>query len=167
MKPVGYFIENLQLQEHPEGGYFKETYRAAGQVLKEHLPFGFGGNRSFSTSIYYLLEGTDFSAFHRIKSDELWHFYYGCALDIYVIYPEGGFKVFRLGPDLENGESFQVVVEAGAWFASQPVDRNSYSLVGCTVSPGFDFNDFELASAKNLLQLLPHEEKLINRLCRK
>src|SRR5215213_3407801 len=124
-----YFIKHLQLQRHPEGGYFKETYRSAGIIPSQSLP-EFNGDRHFSTAIYFLLEQGDFSAFHRIKSDECWHFYDGGTLLIHVL-RNGEYVCTRLGKDISNGEVVQFVVPAGAWFASEPAADTSFALVGC------------------------------------
>src|SRR5688572_1735873 len=127
-------ITQYQLQAHPEGGYYRETYRSNEIIPVVSLPPRFKGQRHFSTAIYFLLEGQQFSAFHRIQSDECWHFYAGVGLAIYILYPDGRGEIMRLGDDLENGYSFQQVVPAGCWFASKPVDENGFSFVGCTVA---------------------------------
>lgn len=160
--PAAYWIEKYQMQPHPEGGYFVETYRAAEQIPHAALPNRFGGSRAFSTAIYFLLEGHHFSALHRIQADEVWHFYAGDPLEVFVIYPESGaLDIIRLGPDPEADEVFQAVVPAGAWFGSRPVAGAVYSLVGCTVAPGFDFADFELAEREKLLAAFPHHKLVI------
>lgn len=151
---------------HPEGGWFKETYRSGLVIPTNDLPGGFAGDRNCSTAIYFLLTGSNFSAFHRIKSDELWHFYAGDALNVYVITETGKLEIIRLGNDLEKGEVFQTVVKAGCWFASQPADENTFSLVGCTVAPGFDFNDFELAKREDLIKDFPQHKTVIEKYCR-
>ncbi len=161
-----YFVGKFQMQLHPEGGWFKETYRSDEIILKEHLPNRFSDGRSFCTAIYFLLEGKQFSSFHRIKSDEMWHFYAGDALDVFVIDEEGKLEVIKIGSDLENGEKFQHVVKAGCWFASQPAKEHSFSLVGCTVAPGFDFEDFELAKANVLAKEFPQHKTIIRKLCK-
>ncbi len=151
---------------HPEGGYYKETYRSVELIPSEALPPRFPGARSLSTAILFLLEAGQFSAFHRIQSDEVWHFYSGGALDIYEIRHDGLLSVTRMGCRSEQGEVFQHMVPAGAWFASRPAPESAFSLVGCTVSPGFDFADFELAQADVLAQAYPSHEKTIRTLCR-
>jgi hypothetical protein len=159
-------INHYNLLPHPEGGFFRQTYAAAEQISKEALPERFEGSRSFSTAIYFLLPFGNFSAFHRIKSDEVWHFYEGCALHIHVIHPNGDYECLKLGSDMINGESYQLVVPANAWFASEPVgDAGSFALVGCTVAPGFDFEDFELAEVAALTNQFPKHKELIRRLC--
>lgn len=159
-------IEQYQLQPHPEGGYYKRTYASDELMNAAALPERFAGDRYFSTAIYFLLEGKQFSAFHRIQSDELWHFYTGTGLHIYVIHPDGGTELLKLGNDISNGYSFQHVVKAGCWFASKPVTENGFVFVGCTVAPGFDFADFEMAEKQELLNLFPQHEEWIQVLCR-
>jgi predicted cupin superfamily sugar epimerase len=160
-------ISHYNLLPHPEGGFFRQTYAATELIFKEALPERFEGDRSFSTAIYFLLPYGSFSAFHRIKSDEVWHFYEGCPLNIHVIHPNGDYECMKLGSNLNNGESYQLVVPANAWFASEPVgDPGSFALVGCTVAPGFDFSDFELAEAAVLINQFPLHQQLISRLCR-
>jgi predicted cupin superfamily sugar epimerase len=159
-------ISFYDLQPHPEGGFYKEAYRSAETIAEKSLPERFTGDRSFSTAIYFLLETGNFSAFHRINSDELWHFYSGIALNIYVIDINGKLELIRLGNNISNGEVFQAIVPAGCWFASEPSDRNGFSFVGCTVAPGFDFADFELARKEKLFNAFPQHEELISRLCR-
>lgn len=167
MKPASYWIDKYQLTEHPEGGYYAETYRASEKIADHALPNRFGGDRSFSTGIYFLLESHNFSAFHRIQSDEMWHFYAGEVLEIFVIDSETReMQVIRLGNDPEKGETFQAVVPAGAWFGSRPAAGSAYSLVGCTVAPGFDFQDFEMAERDALTTIYPEHSGLIRELTR-
>lgn len=159
-------IQQLALQPHPEGGYYAETYRSSEQIAHEALPGRFGGVRVFSTAIYYLLEKGNFSAFHRIKSDECWHFYAGGKLLVHILLPNGRLETVAIGSNIAAGERFQYVVPAGCWFAAEPAPDTSWSLTGCTVAPGFDFADFEMARAADLIARYPKEEKLIKRLCR-
>jgi predicted cupin superfamily sugar epimerase len=159
-------VEKLKLLPHPEGGWYRETYRSSDSFAGNNLPLGFEGVRSFSTAIYFLLEKGNFSAFHRIKSDECWHFYSGQSLDIFIIHPNGIFETISLGPEIEREEQFQFVVPANTWFASRPSEKSEYCLVGCTVAPGFDFNDFELANADALCKEFPQHEQIIKSLCR-
>lgn len=154
------------MQPHPEGGWYKETYRSAETVRGEGLPNRFAGARSFSTAIFFLLEGQQISAFHRIKSDEVWHFYYGECLQIYIIDETAQLHIIKLGSNFENGEVFQAVVRAGCWFASAPASPNSFALVGCTVAPGFDFADFEMAEQEALLREFPQHAETILKLTR-
>jgi len=214
-----YWIEKLGLEPHPEGGYFRQTYKAelrvvsvdrenpqpvqshppaenagrVGQPDRERNPHPkiakgailewgtqeFGGTRTASTAIYFLLEGENFSAFHRLRSDEMWHFYAGSALVVHVIDAAGEYSSIRLGNCSTRGEVFQAVVKAGCWFASE-ISRDShvsqrrrdtghptYALVGCTVAPGFEFEDFELARPEELVGKFPEHRELIERLTRK
>jgi len=135
-------VDLFDLQPHPEGGYFKEFYRSPDDIL---LP-QFSGPRSCATSIYFLLEQGQFSALHRIKSDEVWHFYLGDPLEIVEIDPSGEWKSTILGHQITLGQQLSYVVKAGNWFGSRPLQGSAYSLVGCSVSPGFDFQDFEMPS---------------------
>lgn len=166
MITIEQLVDFYQLQPHPEGGFYKETYRSKESISHPGLPERFKGERSFSTAIYFLLPAGHFSAFHRIKSDELWHFYAGVALNIYVINVEGTLTLINLGADILNGETMQAIVPAGCWFASRPAKSTGYCFAGCTVSPGFDFSDFELAKAEELTQRYPQHKELINSLCR-
>ncbi|OYZ02599.1 MAG: hypothetical protein B7Y37_02085 [Sphingobacteriia bacterium 28-36-52] len=157
-------IQFYQLLPHPEGGYYKETYRSSGWIPADSLPEKFNGKRNYSTAIYFLLEENSFSAFHRIQSDECWHFYTGDAVDIHVLHTNGNYELIKLGSNIEMGEQYQAIVPAGAWFASKT--NGQYSLVGCTVSPGFDFADFELAKAAELALQFPKQLALIQHFCR-
>jgi len=166
MQTVNQLVQLYQLLPHPEGGYYKETYRSGVMVNKNALPDSFTSDKSVSTAIYFLLEKGNFSAFHRIKSDECWHFYAGETLHIYVISPEGIFSTIKLGSNFEAGEVFQAVVPAHSWFASEPAPNSNFSFVGCTVAPGFDFEDFEMAKAAALSTIFPAHAEMIERLCR-
>jgi uncharacterized protein len=152
------------MQAHPEGGYFAETYRSAEKIPHHALPNRFKSDRSFSTGIYFLLESHHISALHRIESDEMWHFYAGCPLNVYTIDSEGVLKIIRLGNNPDNGEVFQAVVPAGVWFGSKPAVPNSYSFVGCTVAPGFDFEDFEMKTRTELLAMFPQHQAIVEML---
>lgn len=159
-------IQTLELQKHPEGGWFRETYRSEATVHQNALPDGFSGNRRLSTAIYFLIEENNFSAFHRIKSDEVWHFYLGDALNVHIIWPTGLLETIRLGSQMQAGERLQYMVPANVWFASEPAEGSTYSLVGCTVSPGFDFEDFEMAQRDELIHQFPQHQDIIKRLTR-
>lgn len=161
MKSAEYWIDKLGLLSHPEGGYFIEVYRSKGSIFQNSLPKEFNGDRSYSTSIYFLLKEGQKSAFHRIKSDELWHFYDGDPVIIYVINAEGNLYEMKLGLDPDKGYFPQVTIPANSWFAAKTL--GSFTLAGCTVSPGFDFNDFELADKKALKLEFPEHGALINK----
>lgn len=161
-----YWIEKLRLEAHPEGGYFRQTYRSEMMISREALPAGFTGARAASTAIYFLLEGENFSAFHRLRSDEVWHFYAGSPLVVDVIDTERRHSSVLLGSDFEAGQVFQAVVRAGCWFASHVADWKSWAVVGCTVAPGFDFADFEMGKREELVREYPGHREVIERLTR-
>jgi hypothetical protein len=163
---AAFWINHLRLMPHPEGGYYRQTYSSEASLSRSCLPPGFTGSRAASTAIYFLLEGGDFSAFHRIRSDELWHFYIGDPLEILILGEHAALEIVRLGPGLNSGESFQAVVLAGRWFASRVAAGGSFAVVGCTVSPGFHFDDFELARREKLISLYPRHASLIQELTR-
>jgi predicted cupin superfamily sugar epimerase len=160
------WIERLQLRRHPEGGYFRESYRAGEGVAAAHLPARFGGDRAFSTAIYFLLEGEDFSALHTLKQDEVWHFYAGSSVTIHVIDPDGGHAALRLGRNVAAGEEPQAVVRAGWLMGAVVGEPRSYALVGCTTAPGFDFADWHLPTREELCARFPQHAELIGRLTR-
>jgi uncharacterized protein len=201
-----YWIEKLRLEPHPEGGYFRQTYKSglliapadshpvaqnATRVGQPEIPHesqnphpvariatwaGHPALRAASTAIYFLLEGDNFSAFHRLRSDEMWHFYAGSPLLVHVIDAGGEYSSILLGNDPDADQVFQAVVKTGCWFASEiarnshfsqnrgEVGRPSWALVGCTVAPGFEFEDFELAKREELARRFPRHRELIERL---
>jgi hypothetical protein len=160
------WISALGLIPHPEGGFYRETYRSTETIEPPHLPARFGGRRVYSTAIYFLLPGDQISALHRIKSDEVWHFYAGSRLTLTLIHPDGRLEERRLGGDAEREESFQAVVPAGCWYGAAVDDPHAWALVGGTVAPGFDFTDFELADRATLLACFPQHREAILRLTR-
>jgi len=155
-------FRRLGMTAHPEGGAFAEIYRSGLEIS----PAGFDGPRSASTSIYFLLGQGEFSAFHRIKSDEGWHFYLGGPLRIVEIDEEGNLVETTLGQDLAAGHKLTHVVRWGRWFASCPAEGSVYALVGCTVAPGFDFRDFEMADRDELTAHFPRHREVIASLTR-
>lgn len=159
-------IEHFELTPHPEGGWYRESYKSDELIALDALPARFRGDRLFSTAIYFLLEEGNFSTFHRIKSDECWHFYAGGPLLIYTILPDDSLTIIELGNEPTKGQYFQHVVPAGCWFASRPSPGTAFSFVGCTVAPGFDFADFEIARRQQLLERYPQHGPLILELCR-
>lgn len=161
MKTAAYWVEKLELEKHPEGGWYREIYLSEDIVPQTGLPSSFRGERSFATSIYYLLEGTDFSAFHRIKSDEIWHYYAGTsAIEIFSL-EKGKLKKYLVGDDPESGQTFQVIIPKNTWFAARLVNREGYALAGCTVSPGFHFEDFELADGRLLKEFPDLKDEIV------
>jgi uncharacterized protein len=188
-----YWIEKLGLKVHPEGGYFRQTYKSELRIAPEAsgraqaVVKGAGrteqprlhGSRAASTGIYFLLEGKNFSAFHRLRSDEMWHFYAGSPLVVHVLDPAGEYSSILLGGDPEAGQVFQAIVRAGCWFAAKlaqdphfspnplEVECRPYALVGCTVAPGFEFEDFELARREDLEAKYPGQKEMIQKLTRR
>ncbi|MBK7175363.1 MAG: cupin domain-containing protein [Bacteroidales bacterium] len=148
-KQASDLIEHLSLNSHPEGGWFREIYRSAETIESDALPSRFQQPHSISTSIYYLLQDYDYSAFHRIKSDEIWHFYLGSPVKLYIL-KDGLLELILLGDNPAAGHVFQAVVPYGCWFAAEVSIPESFALMGCTVSPGFEFSDFEMASFQDL-----------------
>lgn len=146
------------LRPHPEGGCYRETYRAAGTSA---APFG---RRSYSTAVCFLLRRGEVSLLHRLKADEVWHFYDGGPLTVAEIAPDGAVRETAMGRDAAAGQEFQHVVPAGSWFGAFPSEGTVFSFVGCTVAPGFEFADFELADRAALLREFPAAKDLITRL---
>lgn len=165
IKNAAYYIQKLDLTQHVEGGSFKETYRSGWIMNAKSLTDAFSGPRNASTAIYFLLQHGEFSAFHKIASDELWHFYKGSTLTIYEIETNGNLITHKLGSDLDKGETFQCVIKAGNWFGSRCEISNGFSLAGCTVAPGFDFADFVLADKEQLIAQYPIHTMLIESMC--
>jgi uncharacterized protein len=163
---ASYWIKKLDLQPHPEGGYFRQTYKSDLTIAREGLPGEFGGSRAAATAIYFLLTGENFSAFHRLRSDETWHFYAGAPVMVHVMEPGGSYSMVLLGSDAQAGQSFQAVVRAGCWFASHVEDWKSWALVGCTVAPGFEFEDFEMGKRVALQRDFPDQSRVIQKLTR-
>lgn len=161
------WIQHLQLNRHVEGGWYSEVYRSPLILSAAQLSPAFNEARSASTHIYFLLEKENFSAFHRIKSDEIWHFYSGDPLVVYEIEASGELKEHLLGNDPSAGQSLCCVIKANNWFASKVAVGGEYGLAGCTVAPGFDFADFELAEKEKLQKEFPQHKELIGVLCRK
>ena len=155
-------IDRYGLQPHPEGGFYARTYCSDTNFPGDPLSDPFPAGRPWSTAILYLLEAGDFAAFHRIKSDELWHFHEGGPIEILIFQNSDSIEIIRLGP----GHRMQAVVPAGCWFAARPTHGTEYALVGCTVSPGFRFEDHEMLKASELVAPFPLNAALIQSLCR-
>jgi predicted cupin superfamily sugar epimerase len=174
MQTAQHWIKHLKLQPHPEGGYYKEVFRSEKEVLRADTANSgapsatFGANPGIAkqacTSIYYLLEGEDFSGFHRLASDELWYFHKGEPLNIHVIDQQGIHTTVELS-DSPTG-NLQAVIPPNTWFASEVPSRNGFSLVSCAVAPGFDFAEFEMAKKEELIRQYPQHQALLGRLCR-
>ena len=160
------YVQALQMQAHPEGGFYRESYRSPQLMDVTGPEDGSVVQRHVSTGIYFLLEQGNFSAFHQIRSDEMWHFYDGQALEVLEITPVGELRCTRLGPNVLQGEVFQHVVPAHTWFASRVAVGGDFALVGCTVAPGFDFADFCLANRAALSAAFPQHRQTIHELTR-
>lgn len=159
-------VERLKLVPHPEGGYFREVYRSTARVDHPGLPDGERRERSAGTLIYFLLSGDDFSAFHRVRwSDEIWHLYAGGPLELFVIDENGRLERRELTTNLTHGEP-TTLIPAGAWQSARLAAGAAWALGGCTVSPGFDYQDFEMPSAAALLERYPEHAATIRRLTR-
>ena len=158
-----YWIEKLGLIKHPEGGWYKEVYKSDEIIKKEHLHERFSGSRHCSTSIYFLLSSGNISAFHRIRSDETWHYYKGSAITIHMIDTSGNYSSVKMGRNTEKGEVFQFTVPHSTWFAAEVNKPDSFALVGCTVSPGFHFDDFEIGERKKLIEMFPKHKEIITK----
>jgi predicted cupin superfamily sugar epimerase len=159
-------VERFELVPHPEGGYFREVYRSAMKLDHPGVPAGQRADRSAGTLIYFLLAGDDFSAFHRVRfSDEIWHLYAGGPLELFVIDEDGALGQRLLTTDLNQGEP-TTIVPAGHWQSARLAEGASWALGGCTVSPGFDYEDFEMPPAAELLELYPEHSATISALTR-
>lgn len=156
-------IEKFQLIHHPEGGYFREVYRSNHIIRKESLPGQYDGDRNLGTSIYFLLRGKEFSAFHWLKSDEIWHFYLGSSVVIHELDVMGQYHRTTVGQDIAHGEILQHTIKAGNHFAAELIDKKGFCLVGCNVFPGFHFDDFFLSEAEELYRKYPGHEGLIKK----
>jgi uncharacterized protein len=164
MNTVTDLIKQLGLQPHPEGGFYRRTYCSDERITRIKAD-GASTQRHASTGIYYLLHGQAYSAWHRIDSDEMWHFYAGDSLLIHMLDEHGAYNVQRLGNLLKEPDAvFQFVVPAGCWFAAEREGSQGYSLAGCTVAPGFEFETFALADTQTLLRRYPNHEAVIRRL---
>lgn len=158
MQQAEQLIQHLALQPHPEGGFYQSTLRSEDTLEAEQ------GERPYYTSIYFLLRSQDISHFHRLQSDEVWYYHGGSALTIHIIHPDGTYEAKKLGLDVANGEQPQLVVKKQSIFGSSVDAPHTFGLVGCMVSPGFDFADFELFTQEDLMSLYPQHEAIIRRL---
>ena len=157
-------VRHFAMIPHPEGGFYRETYRSPGSIPSGALS-GFSGSRSFSTAILFLLREGELSHLHRIRQDEVWHFYLGGPLRLAMLSPDGDAREVLLGQDVLHGQELQRTVPAGWWFGATPAQGTLFSLVGCTVAPGFDFADFELGERGALEKRFPGAVPLIRAFC--
>lgn len=156
------WVRALGLEPHPEGGRFRETYRAAETATG--LPPRFSGPRSLATAILYLLRAGERSRLHRLRADEVWHFHDGGPLHLHVFAPGEGYRRRTLGRDPALDQALQCVVPAGCWFGAEPDEGVEFALVGCTCAPGFEYRDLELGDRAALLADFPGQRELIERL---
>ncbi|MEH7306831.1 cupin domain-containing protein [Neobacillus drentensis] len=161
------WVSKLGLNPHPEGGYYKSTFVSDELVTDKELSANFEGERKLYTSIYFLLPSEEVSHFHRLKSDELWYFHGGSSLTIHVIHENGEYEELKLGLDLDKGEVPQIIVKKNSIFGSSVTEKDTCSLVGCMVSPGFEFQDFELFTQDELLGKYPQHQEIIMKLAYK
>jgi len=157
MFTADYFIDQLNLKAHIEGGYYSETYRNPVTYTNSN------GERALSTLIYFLLKGEQASKFHSLTSDEIWLYHYGSPIIIHTFDEKGNYKTLKLGLDSKNGEQPQVLIKSHLIFGAELLLKKSFSLVSCLVSPGFDFSDFKLYSKNELLLKLPEHKELITK----
>lgn len=166
------WIEKLQLEGHVEGGHFARSYQSEDKIItvSDRYNSNFSNKeasiRHAGSSIYYLLAKDDFSAWHKLKSDEMWHYYDGDSeILIHCIDEHGKYTQYILGhPRLNHDAQFQVLVRAGLWFAAELFSKDGFALVGCTVFPGFEYSDFILAERDKLIEKYPQHTKIIKRL---
>lgn len=163
MNRAAYFIAKLQLEPHIEGGFFRELYHSS-QTIPAHSERQKDNQRYLSSTIYYLLRSGEVSRFHRLKSDEIWFYHYGAPVIIHIIDELGQLKSFKLGLNADEGESPQFLIPANQVFGAEVSEKDSFSLVSCMVSPGFEYADFELFSAETLIKLYPQHKEMIHRL---
>jgi len=159
-------VKLLGLKPHPEGGYYRETYRSDEIIEKEALSERYTGNRSYGTAIYYLLTRETFSALHRIKTDEIYHFYLGDSVELVQLLPDGSGCIVKLGTDIASGAQVQTIVSRGTWHGARLAEGGTYALLGTTVSPGFEFADFELGDRNELMGSYPSFSEAISALTR-
>ncbi|MDD4921708.1 MAG: cupin domain-containing protein [Bacteroidales bacterium] len=157
-------IRLLNLKAHPEGGYYREIYRSEETMDQKSLPSRYSGPRCFSTGIYYLLTSDDRSMMHRVKSDETFHFYMGDPAEILKLYPDGTGEMMEIGIDLEKGMKPCVTIEKGVWQGQRLKEGGRFVLYGTTVSPGFEFEDFEFGDRESLQKEYPQFREKIEEL---
>ena len=164
MNDANYYVTKLGMEPHPEGGFYKRTFESEERTSDQELSVEFEGKRKLYTSIFFLLGSKDISHLHRLKSDELWYYHAGSPLTIHVIDENGNYKESKLGINLDEGEIPQVLVPKNSIFGSSVRDEDTFSLVGCMVSPGFEFQDFELFTQEELLAKYPQHRDVIMKL---
>ena len=158
-------ISHFGMLPHPEGGFYRRTYEAPQTLAAEEIPCGFEGPRPVSTAVLFLLEQGQYSRLHRIRQDELWHFYLGGPLRLACIDPHGHPREILLGQDVLGGQHVQFAVPGGCWFGATPAPGSAFTLVGCTVAPGFDMADLRLGQPEELILRYPQARECIREFC--
>ncbi|WP_417513909.1 cupin domain-containing protein [Minwuia sp.] len=161
MTEIDNIIRTLGLKPHPEGGHYTEIYRSDERIGADVLPPRYGGARAFGTAIYYLLGPDDKSAMHRITSDEIFHFYLGYPVEQLQLFEDGSHRIVEIGPDLLAGQRPQMVVPRGVWQGARVKPGGRFALLGTTVAPGFDFDDFEMGPRDALVPMYPDVAEMI------
>lgn len=161
-KEVSQIIENFDMKPHPEGGYYVENYRSNIIIAEKNLPESFSGRRPTATSILYLLPQGKFSAFHKLKQDELWYYHAGEGPVLHCISPDHTYTKYTMGSGIKQNDLPQIIIPAGTFFAAEAI--NKYAFCGCVVTPGFDFADLDMPSTTQLVKMFPEHETLIRRL---
>jgi len=160
---VEFWVQRLGLKPHPEGGFYRETYRSPLRVPTEALPDAFQGERNLCTVILFLLPRNGVSRLHRLKSDEIWFYHAGNPVRLHFLFPNGRYVVNVLGAGPENGQAPQILVPRGTWLAAEAPGPAGFALAACLVAPGFEFADFELGERDVLLQRFPEHRDLVLR----
>jgi uncharacterized protein len=156
MVTVEQIVSLLNLEQHPmEGGYFVETYRSDIQIARESLPLYYQGPRALATAIYYLLTPASFSVLHRLRTDEIFHHYVGDPVDMLQLWPDGSGRIITLGHDLLRGMRPQAIVPKGIWQGARLSPGGKFALLGTTMSPGFDYTDYETGDRDTLITSYP------------
>jgi len=157
-------IKHFNLAPHPEGGYFRELYRSEEKLPASTLPERYRDPRTFATSIYFLLKSGEPSLFHKLQSNELFYFHCGSPLTAHCLHKDGEYQKHVLGKTNLHDLCFQIIIPHGTWFAAEVEELNSFSLIGCMVAPGFEFDDFEMGKRADLIEKYPEQRTLIERL---
>ncbi|MFB6345660.1 MAG: cupin domain-containing protein [bacterium] len=158
---VEQLIDRLDLEPHPEGGYYRRTYESSTTLRHSEGETPTESRRRAVSAILYLLPADDVSRFHRLHGDEIWCYHWGSSLRLHLL-DDDSYETRTLGPNLESGENPQVTVPGGTWFGATVEDN--YTLVTCTVIPEFRFEDYELADREELLEIYPDQSEIIHRL---
>ena len=164
MQDAHYWISKLNLNEHPEGGYYREVYRSGELIDGIYLKNKRKGERNLATSIYFLLKSTEKSLLHRLKSDETWYYHHGAPIHLYCIDFQGNLKEIVVGPDIENHEHPQYTIPEGTIFGGLVSAQNTFCLSSCMVAPGFSFEDFQMLSREFMLDKYPRHREIILKL---